>query len=209
MPAASRPAVDVRPLAPADWDLLAELFGARGACGGCWCMAWRLGRSEWEAGRGEPNRRALRRLVTRGQALGALAVAEERAVGWCSVGPRADFTALAQKRALATDWDARTWSVTCFFVHKEWRQRGLGKRLLETAVGLARAHGATRVEGYPAALPRDGSALPAAFAWTGLPQVFERAGFERLTETPGKRPIYVRKLRGPRRSGRPPARDRQ
>jgi GNAT superfamily N-acetyltransferase len=197
-PRAPRPAVAVRALARADWALLEALFGARGACGGCWCMAWRLRRSEWEAGRGEPNRRALQRLVTRGQALGALAVAGDRAVGWCSVGPRADFAALAQKRSLATDWDARTWSVTCFFVYKEWRKRGLGKRLLETAVGLARSHGATRVEGYPAALPKDGSVLPAAFAWTGLPQVFERAGFERLAETPGKRPIYVRTLRAAR-----------
>jgi len=191
-------AVTVRALAPDDWPLLEALFGARGACGGCWCMAWRLGRAEWEAGRGEPNRKALRGLVTRGRALGALALAGDRAVGWCSVGPRADFAALETKRSLATDWDARTWSVTCFFVEREWRKRGLGKRLLTTAVALARAGGATRVEGYPAPLPKAGGDLPAAFAWTGLPQVFERAGFARLARVPGKRPIYVRALRAAR-----------
>ncbi len=189
-----RTAVEVRPLRASDWARLEELFGARGACGGCWCMAWRLGRKDWEAGRGAPNRRALKRLVERAEAHGVLALADGRAVAWCSVGPRADFGALASKRSLATDWDARTWSVTCFFVEKEWRKRGLGKRLLETAVKLAKQRGATRLEGYPAALPKAGGDLPGAFAWTGLPQVFERAGFERLAKTPGKRPIYVRAL---------------
>ncbi|NOT31781.1 MAG: GNAT family N-acetyltransferase [Planctomycetes bacterium] len=191
-----RAAVEVRPLRVSDWARLEELFGARGACGGCWCMAWRLGRKDWEQGRGEENRRALKRLVERGAASGVLALANGHALGWCSVAPRADFVALATKRSLATDWDERTWSVTCFFVTKEWRKRGLGKRMLEEAVTLARRRGATRVEGYPAVPPKAGGELPGAFAWTGLPQVFERCGFERLAKTPGKRPIYVRALQG-------------
>lgn len=191
---APRSTLEVRTLRASDWARIEELFGARGACGGCWCMAWRLARKDWEAGRGEGNRRALKRLVERGKADGVLALAAGHAVGWCSVGPRADFVALESKRSLATDWDERTWSVTCFFVTKEWRKRGLGKRLLTTAVKLAKQRGATRVEGYPAALPKAGGDLPGAFAWTGLPQVFERCGFERLAKTPGKRPIYVRAL---------------
>lgn len=162
-------------------------------------MAWRLSRADWEAGRGARNKRRLRKLVESGAPAGVLAWVGGRAVAWCSVGPRAEFAALATKRSLATDWDERTWSVTCFFVDKAWRRHGLGRRLLEAAVALARRHGATRVEGYPAALPKDGGALPAAFAWTGLPQVFERAGFTRLAEAPGKHPIYVRALRSPRR----------
>ena len=178
-----------------DWPALAELFGPRGGCAGCWCMTWRVERARWEAGRGAGNRRALKKLVERAPPPGTLALAGGRAVGWCSAAPRADFAALASKPSLATAWDARTWSVTCFLVAKDWRRRGLGARLLRAAVALARAHGATRVEGYPAALPQDGGDLPAVFAWTGLPQVFERCGFARLAETPGKRPIYVRALR--------------
>ena len=194
MPGAARSAVEVRALRRSDWTKVEELFGARGACGGCWCMNWRLSRAAWEEGRGEGNRRALRKLVERGDAAVVLALAGGRAVGWLSVGPRADFVALETKRSLATDWDERTWSVTCFFVTKEWRKRGLGKRMLAEAVALAKKRGATRVEGYPAVPPKDGGDLPGAFAWTGLPQVFERAGFERLAKTPGKRPIYVRVL---------------
>jgi len=192
--------VEVRALEPGDWDALAALFGPRGACAGCWCMAWRVPQKQWEAQRGAGNRRTFRGLVKRGRATGVLAFSDGEAVAWCSVGPRADFAALATKRSLATDWDEHTWSVTCFFVHRDWRERGLGARLLKVAVELARSRGATRVEGYPAPTPRDGSALPAAFAWTGLARVFERSGFEPLAATPGKRPIYVRRLRAaPRR----------
>jgi GNAT superfamily N-acetyltransferase len=185
----------VRPLATSDWALVEELFGERGACGGCWCMAWRLTRRRWEEGRGERNRSALKRLVESGDATGVLALSAGRAVGWCSAGPRADFSALETKRSLATDWDERTWSVTCFFVAKDWRARGLGERMLRAAAALARKRRATRIEGYPAPLPRDGSDLPTAFAWTGLPQVFERAGFTALAETAGKRRVYVKRLR--------------
>ena len=28
-------------LTPADWPVLEQLFGPRGATGGCWCMWWR------------------------------------------------------------------------------------------------------------------------------------------------------------------------
>jgi GNAT superfamily N-acetyltransferase len=157
-------------------------------------MAWRLEHKVWEERRGEPNRRALRKLVRGGAATGVIALCDGRAVGWCSAGPRADFTGLAAKRSLATDWDARTWSVTCFFIAREWRGAGLGARLLARAVALARERGAARLEGYPAVPPRAGGELPSAFAWTGLPQLFERCGFERLAQTPGKRPIYVRRL---------------
>ena len=163
-------------------------------------MAWRLTRKAWELGRGAKNRRALKRLVESGRASGVLAVAGGRAVAWCSAGPRADFVALETKRSLATDWDESTWSVTCFFVDKTWRRRGLGERLLRAAAALARERGATRIEGYPAALPKDGGDLPAAFAWTGLPQVFERAGFTALAKTPGKHPIYVQELIRERRA---------
>ncbi len=37
---------DVRcvPLTPELWPALERLFGAHGACGGCWCMWWRVER---------------------------------------------------------------------------------------------------------------------------------------------------------------------
>lgn len=196
-PATTRGRITARALRPDDWPALEALFGARGACGGCWCLAWRLPPKQWEAQKGEANKRAFERLVAAGEATGCLAFAGGEPVGWCSIGPRAVFPVLAHKRSLRTAWDARTWSVTCFFIRKDWRGRGVSSRLLAAAVSLARERGATRVEGYPV-VPSPGfggNKMPAAFAWTGLPQTFERAGFRRLEDTPGTRPIYVRRLR--------------
>jgi GNAT superfamily N-acetyltransferase len=194
---ARRARISVRPLQRDDWPAIEALFGARGACGGCWCLAWRLPHTQWQAQKGAANKRAFARLVTSGEATGCLAFAGGEPVGWCSVGPRAEFRALENKRSLRTDWDERTWSVTCFFIRKDFRARGVSSRLLEAAVRLARERGATRVEGYPV-VPSPGFGgrkMPAAFAWTGLPQTFERAGFRRLDHAPGARPIYVRRLR--------------
>jgi GNAT superfamily N-acetyltransferase len=192
----TRATLQARALRADDWPHLATLFGARGACGGCWCMAWRRPRREWEAGKGESNRRALKRLVESGRATGCLAFAGDECVGWCSLGPRADFPVLQSMRSLRSDWDEGTWSATCFFIRKDWRGRGVSAALLRAAVALAREIGATRLEGYPVA-PAPGferGRMPSAFAWTGLPQVFERAGFRALPDPPGKRPVYVRRF---------------
>lgn len=190
----------MRPLRGTDWPAIEALFGERGACGGCWCMAWRRPGREWEEHKGASNKRAFRRLVTGDKASGVLAFAGDEPVGWCSVGPRAAFRSLETKRSLKTDWDEDTWSVTCFFIRREWRDRRVGSQLLEGAVDLARAQGARRIEGYPV-VPYQ-QRMPGAFAWTGLPRMFERQGFRPLPDPPGKRPIYVRAFRKRKAAGR-------
>ena len=45
-------------LTPERWADFEELFGERGATGGCWCMWWRLTGREFDAQKGEGNRRA-------------------------------------------------------------------------------------------------------------------------------------------------------
>lgn len=182
--------IRVRELAPADWPLLEALFGERGACGGCWCMAWRLRSKDWEARKGARNKAALRRLVREGRAQGCLAFDSEELVGWCSVGPRADFLRLTAMRSLATGAGEGCWAVTCFFVPRHQRGAGVASALLDGAIRLARTRGAAALEGYPA-VPYEamGRRLPGAFAWTGLPQMFERACFARV-DAPGRRPVY-------------------
>ena len=192
-------ALAVRPLRPTDWPALEALFGARGACGHCWCMAWRYAETErWSAGKRDGgNQRAFARLVRGGRATGVLALSGGRAVGWCSVGPRADFARLERMRSLRTDWDASTWSVTCLFVARDWRERGVGSALVAGAVALARSAGARALEAYPAVPTRGfgrGGRMPGPFLWTGVPQLYARQRFRPLARTPAKRPIYVRRF---------------
>lgn len=178
------------------WPDLEKLFGARGACGGCWCMWWRLRRAEFERQKGEGNRRAFRKLVRKGAEPGVLAYAGGEPVGWCAVAPREEYRVLANSRVLRPVDEQAVWSVTCFFILREWRRRGLSVKLLRAAADFARRRGAKIVEGYPV-VARKGK-MPDAFAWSGLPGSFLGAGFREVARHSPVRPIMRKKFRGER-----------
>jgi GNAT superfamily N-acetyltransferase len=150
-------------------------------------MWWRLSRSTWTKQKGAGNRWAFRKIVKTGDPPGILVYAGGRPVGWCAVGPRESYPALERSRTLKRVDDEPVWSVTCFFVDRPYRRKGLTGKLLEAAVAYARSRGAKIVEGYPVA-PRQGS-LPDAFAWTGLVGAFEKAGFVEVARRSPSRPI--------------------
>ena len=177
-----------RPVSSAQWKDLVSLFGPRGACGGCWCMWWRLPRSRFNTGKAGGNRRALKRLVDAGRVPGILAYDGENPVGWCSVAPRDDFPALDRSRILARLDDEPVWSIVCFFVAKEARRRGLTAGLIKAAVGYARKNGARVVEAYPVAPARGG--MPDAWAYTGFESVFARAGFTEAARRSPRRAVW-------------------
>lgn len=176
------------------WEDLAALFSERGACGGCWCMFWRLPRAEFERRKGNGNRDALRRLVAAGPAPGILAYDGDRAVGWCAVAPRAGYQALARSRILKPLDDKPVWSISCLFVEKGWRRRGVSVGLLRAAADYAASRGATLVEGYPVE-PKAGF-QPDPFVWTGLASAFRRAGFREVERRSPTRPIMRKSMRG-------------
>lgn len=181
------PHVRVRPLTAGQWADLEELFGPRGACGGCWCMWWRLTRSAFSAAKGDGNRAAFREIVAAGEVPGILLYEEDRPAGWCSVAPRERFPALARSRALPLIDDAAPWSVTCLFVRRDRRRSGISVELIRAATAHAAANGAQIVEGYPVE-PRKES-MPDAFAWNGTVSAFLAAGFTEAARGPTGRPI--------------------
>ncbi|HVP58515.1 MAG TPA: GNAT family N-acetyltransferase [bacterium] len=163
------------PLAPARWADFEKLFGPRGAYCGCWCMYWRLTRKEFTEGQGEGNRRAMKSIVGSGRVAGILAYLGKEAVGWCSVGPRADFPGLDRSRVLKRLDDQPVWSIVCFFIAKEHRGKAIGEELIRAAVKYAKIRGAKIVEAYPT-LPR-GRKLAPVSVYMGIPALFKRAGF--------------------------------
>lgn len=185
------PPIRVRDLRRDDWPVIERLFGEKGACGGCWCMWWRVPRGGklWEDSKGAKNKRTFKRLLSAGKVLGCLAFVDDEPVGWCCVGPRSDFPRLERTKALKTDWDKRTWSVTCFYIKAGFRGKGVASALLPKAVALAKRKGARVVEGYPVR-PKTDKSIPAAFAWTGIPGLFERCGFGNVATPNGSRDIY-------------------
>ncbi len=184
------PSLTFSPLTPECWDDFEALFGPRGALGGCWCMWWRLKRSEWEAKRGEGNRAAMKALVESGHVPGLLAYAEGEAVGWVSVAPREDFGVLQRSPVLKPVDDQPVWSIVCFFVRKDYRGRGLTRQLIEAAVAYARSQGARIVEGYPIE-PR-AEEIPTIYAYTGFFSTFVETGFVEVARRSASKPIVRR-----------------
>ncbi len=185
--------LEFHPLTPDRWMDLERLFGERGACGGCWCMWWRLSHREFEAQKGEGNRQALRALVQAGEVPGILAYRGGQPVGWCAVAPRERFPRLARSRILRPVDEAPVWSVVCFFVAKEHRGQGVHEALLRAAAEYVRQQGGGIVEGYPVE-PEEGY-LPPAFAYHGLASAFRKAGFVEVARRSETRPIMRLALR--------------
>jgi GNAT superfamily N-acetyltransferase len=192
--------ITVRPVGPADFPIIEQLFGPRGACAGCWCMWWRVekGGKTWEAAQGEPNKRAFRALVEQGRVHGLLAFDGDEPVGWCDLGPHRDYPRLGRARTLQrADGDpagrAGTWVTPCFFIKAGHRKRGIASRLLAAAIDHAEALGAAEIEAYPVAA---GHETPAVFAYTGIATMFEAEDFRPVPATdPGKRSIYRKAVR--------------
>ena len=66
-----------RPLDASTWKDFEELFGERGACGGCWCMSWKLPRAEFEKNKGVRNKNAMKQSAKKNKQLGITAYADE------------------------------------------------------------------------------------------------------------------------------------
>jgi GNAT superfamily N-acetyltransferase len=182
----------IRPLTMSRWKHLEALFGERGACGGCWCMFWRLPRAEFQRQKGKGNRQAFKTLVRKGDPPGLIAYDGRVPVGWCAVAPRASYPALARSRILQPVDGEPVWSVSCLFVARPYRRRGVSVRLLEAAADYARRRGGRIVEGYPVEPP---GAAPDAFVWTGLASAFRQAGFREVARRSPTRPIMRRESR--------------
>lgn len=80
---------------------------------------------------------------------------DDEPVGWCAVSPRSHLDGL--KRLLTVPWkdrdedreDPSVWSITCLYIRKGYRRRGIASALVRAAANHARSQGARAVEGYP------------------------------------------------------------
>jgi GNAT superfamily N-acetyltransferase len=194
------PDLEFAPLTPERWSDFEVLFGERGAIGGCWCMWWRLKRTEFERLKGEGNKQAMREIVESGQVPGLLAYEGGEPVGWCSVAPREEFPVLQRSRTLKPVDGTPVWSITCFFVAKGYRGIGMNSRLLRAAVEYVRDQGGHIVEGYPIVPRKD--QVPVVFAFTGFASVFDGEGFVEVLRRSETRPIMRLYLEGDAGDGR-------
>jgi len=84
------------------------------------------------------------------------------------------------------------WSVSCFFVAKDYRGQGMSQALLQAAVAHARKRGARLIEGYP--VDTDKRQMDFS-SFMGTAQVFAACGFAEAARPSPNRPIMRREIR--------------
>jgi GNAT superfamily N-acetyltransferase len=181
--------IKLQKLTSANWKDFEKLFGEKGACGGCWCMFWRLRNADFNRMKGEQNKLAMHMLVKADESVGFIAYHKSDPIGWISVSPRQAFIKLDTSRTIKPVDDKPVQSVSCFFLDKKYRSKGLSSEILKLVIAHFKNSSHKILEAYPVN-PRK-KKMPDAFAWTGLINSYLKAGFE-IVSKPSQSKFIVR-----------------
>lgn len=183
------PDFTVKALDETTWPDFARLVEKHnGVWGGCWC----IGFHQKGTGSAEQNRIEKQNRVRQGQTHAALVYDGPNAVGWCQFGPTDELPRIKHKKQYLSELnELPDWRITCFFVDKHYRGKGVTPVALQGALDeIARLGGGT-VESYPEDM--EGRTTAGAFLYNSALSIFERLGFQR-TRRLGKNHWVVSKL---------------
>lgn len=196
---------EARELTPKNWADFESFFAQYdGVQAGCWCMFYHRegpnGPLE-SATRQEENRADHERLLKQGHAQGILVYSKGRPVGWCQFGLREDLPRIERGRKYRAMPDLLAdpprWRITCFFVDRGHRRKGVARFALRNALAAMSRQGGGFVEAYPVTRPG------AVENWFGSSDMFMSEGF-RVIRPFGRSHLLVRKRLSPT-GKRPPS----
>jgi GNAT superfamily N-acetyltransferase len=164
----------VRALDSGTWAAFARLMERHnGVFGGCWCTWFHTLHADKAYG-ADDNRALKQRLVDDGLAHAALVFDGDEAVAWCQYGTPAELPNIYHRKEYDAQLDRLPdYRITCVFVDKRYRRKGLTAVVLRGALDLIAQAGGGVVEGYP----HDNEGKKVSVLYTGTRKVFEEAGF--------------------------------
>jgi GNAT superfamily N-acetyltransferase len=177
----------IKALGPDTWDAFAGLAERHnGVWNGCWCTWFHaqagtggriIGPGCPERGESfEGNRTIKQTLVRDGRAHAALVFDGDTAVAWCEYGTPAELPNIYHlKEYQAGLGQLPDYRLTCFFVDKKYRRKGVAAVALRGALDLIAQAGGGVVEAYPQ--DTDGKKVSSSFLYNGTRGLFEQAGF--------------------------------
>lgn len=182
----------VKPLGPDTWDAFAGLAERHnGVWGGCWCTWFHPSCAEKEPG-AAGSRARKERLVSEGRAHAALVSDGDAAVAWCEYGTPEELPNIYHRKEYDALLDRLPdYRLTCFFVDKKYRRRGMARVALDGALHLITQAGGGIVEAYPQ--DTEGEKVSASFLYNGTRSLFEQAGFSYVRRK-GKNHCVMRKV---------------
>jgi GNAT superfamily N-acetyltransferase len=183
----------VRALAPDTWDAFADLVERHnGVFGGCWCT-WFHTMHDEKTRTYDGNRDLKERLVGEGMAHAALVFDGEDAVAWAEYGSCAELPNIHHRKQYEAEADLHPdYRITCIFVDRRYRRRGVTALALHGALELIAKAGGGVVEGYP----HDPEGRRVAVLYNGTRSLYEREGFE-LVRRKGLRNTVMRRTVAP------------
>lgn len=172
--------LSIHPVTIDRWPSFERLIESKGGPHNCWCMAWRNNENQQQLGGKAGKKASIHQRVKEEIPIGLLAYVNEDPVGWCSIAPRDTHKSLGGDATLDN-----VWSITCFFVRRDYRGAGLAYRLISAAVDYARENGGQHVEAYPVA-PDSPS-----YRFMGFVSMFKSAGFRFVKKAGTRRNVMV------------------
>ena len=170
----------IRSLGPGTWSAFAALAEKHnGVWGGCWCTWFHRGvaRDFAKDPRGADGSRDWKEsLVREGRSHAALVFDGDAAVAWCQYGSPEELPHIYYRKEYEAGLDRLpTYRLTCLFVDRDYRRRGVAAVAVEGALDLIAKAGGGLVETYPQ--DTRGKKTSSSFLFNGTRTMFERAGF--------------------------------
>jgi GNAT superfamily N-acetyltransferase len=170
--------LEVRPLTTATWPAFEAMVDRHnGIFGGCWCTWFHP--EDHERGPGaEGNRLRKKRYVGAGTAHAALVVDGDEAVAWAQYGTPDELPNLHHRKQYDVEKDRDPdYRITCVFVDKRYRRRGVTEIAIRGALDQIAQAGGGVVEAYPHDLTHQTKKMSSSFLYNGTRRLYERLGF--------------------------------
>ena len=166
----------IKTRSPSTWPNFAALVERHnGVWGGCWCLEFHPEGKE----RGAHRRDKKEQRVREGTTHAAFVYDGATCVGWCQIGAPPELPRIKHLRVYSEGMTVPPqWQITCFFVDKAYRVRGVSSAGLASALEEIAFLGGGMVEGYPEDVTD--RTVSASFLYNSRLSMFERQAFERV-----------------------------
>jgi GNAT superfamily N-acetyltransferase len=174
----SESSYEIRPLTTETWAAFDDLvIRHNGIFGGCYCIWFHPDGPERGQGR-EGNRALKKSYVDRGEAHAALVFDGDEAIAWAEYGTPVELPSLHHRKQYDAEKDADPdYRITCVFVDRRYRRRGVTELAIRGALDLIAMSGGGVVESYPHDLTGQTKKVSSSFLYNGTRRLYERLGF--------------------------------
>lgn len=176
--------LEIHPVNQERWLDFEMLFESKGSPHNCWCTAWINVEKKGKKADKAEKKASIKKRVDDGVPIGLLAYSDNEPIAWCSIAPRETYRSLN-----GCEIKENVWAVVCFFIKREFRNKGLTNILLDKAIEHAKENGAKYVEAYP--VDPDSP----SYRFMGFRPTFEKADFKFIKKAGTRRNVMLLELK--------------